>query len=83
MNSNIKKSKNKQSESEESHDIILYEKLFKQYYKPLIRFAYRYVYDETIAENVIHDVFLYLVFERKRMNPKIIQRNDVIALRLP
>jgi len=68
MNSNINKYENKQLELEESHDIILYEKLFRQYYKPLIRFAYRYVYDETIAENVIHDVFLYLWNERDRLD---------------
>ena len=68
MRSNIENNKKKQQESEESHDILLYEKLFKQYYKPLIRFAYRYVHDESIAENIIHDVFLYLWDEKKRLD---------------
>jgi len=68
MSLKINKYKKEQLETEESHDILLYEKLFKQYYKPLIRFAYRYVYDEAVAENVIHDVFLYLWNERDRLD---------------
>jgi RNA polymerase sigma-70 factor (ECF subfamily) len=33
-----------------------------------MRFAYRYVRDEAIAENIIHDVFLYLWNERERLD---------------
>lgn len=51
-----------------NHDIVLYEKLFKQYYNPLLRFAYRYVNNETIAENIIHDVFLFLWNERNKLD---------------
>jgi RNA polymerase sigma-70 factor (ECF subfamily) len=49
-------------------DVEFYEHLFKRYYQPLIRFTYRYVKDEHIAENVIQDVFLYLWNERGRLD---------------
>ncbi len=52
----------------DNHDIILYERLFKQYYHPLFLFAYRYVKNEETAENIIHDVFLILWNERKKLN---------------
>ena len=51
-----------------SGDVEFYEHLFKRYYQPLIRFSYRYVKDEHVAENIIQDVFLYLWNERDRLD---------------
>jgi RNA polymerase sigma-70 factor (ECF subfamily) len=58
-------SKNRQKDN---HSIILYENIFRQYYEPLIKFANRYVSSATVAENIIHDVFLYLWDERDRLD---------------
>jgi RNA polymerase sigma-70 factor (ECF subfamily) len=49
-------------------DIVLYENIFRQYYEPLIKFAYRYVNSAPVSENIIHDVFLYLWNERNRLD---------------
>jgi len=49
-------------------DIFLFENIFKQYYEPLIKFAYRYVNVPAVAENIVHDIFLYLWNERKRID---------------
>jgi len=49
-------------------DIEFFEKLFKRYYQPLVNFAYRYVQDAQLAEDIIHDVFVYLWNERERLD---------------
>jgi len=51
-----------------NNDIEFYEYLFKRYYQPLIYFAYRYVQDEQIAEDIIHDVFVHIWNNRQGLD---------------
>lgn len=39
-------------------DVHAVEKLFRQYYEPLVHYATKYVNDTHIAENVVHDIFV-------------------------
>ena len=41
-------------------DLSSYEILFKKYFKELYRFAYTYVRDQTISEEMAQEVFLYI-----------------------
>ncbi|MEQ9467529.1 MAG: RNA polymerase sigma-70 factor [Ekhidna sp.] len=43
-----------------SNDFSAYEVIFKRYYKELYRFAFTYVRDATIAEEMAQEVFLYM-----------------------
>ena len=43
-----------------SSDFSAYEVIFKRYYKELYRFAFTYVRDATIAEEMAQEVFLYI-----------------------
>ena len=49
-------------------NIELYEQLFKHYYKPLIFFSFRYVRNEQIAEDVVHDVFVNIWNNRANLD---------------
>ena len=49
-------------------DIEFFEQLFKQYYEPLIYFAYRYVQDKQAAEDIIQDIFVYLWDKREKLD---------------
>ena len=46
-----------------------FEKLFHVYCQPLINFAFRFVYDRAIAENIVQDVFVKVWKKRKQLNP--------------
>ena len=48
-------------------DFSAYEQAFKKYYKELYRFAYTYVRDTTIAEEMAQEVFLYIWEKRKKI----------------
>jgi len=48
-----------------------YEKLFITYAQPLINFARRFVYDTSIAENIVQDVFLDLWINRSELDPSL------------
>ncbi len=49
-------------------DIEFFEQLFKRYYDPLMHFAYRYVRDKQIAEDIIQDIFVYLWNKRDKLD---------------
>ena len=68
MKSDKKKGDEEVADQNTKSDILLYENIFRQYYEALIRYAFRFVNDAMVAENIIHDVFLYLWNERKRIN---------------
>lgn len=38
----------------------VFKEMFEAYYHPLVRFAYRYVWSEMIAEGIVQDVFLWI-----------------------
>ncbi len=48
-------------------DLTSYEVIFKRYYKDLHRFAFTYVRDSTIAEEMAQEVFLYIWEKRKNI----------------
>ncbi len=48
-------------------DLTSYETIFKRYYKELFRFAFSYVRDSTIAEEMSQEVFLYMWDKRKKI----------------
>jgi RNA polymerase sigma-70 factor (ECF subfamily) len=49
-------------------NVVLYEQLFKHYYEHLVYFSYRYVKDEQIAEDVVHDVFVNIWNNRNKLD---------------
>lgn len=53
----------------ESHipDFDALEKLFKRYYKPLRAYAYRFVDDKDLSEDIVQDVFFELWQRRESM----------------
>lgn len=50
-----------------NNDLSSYELLFKKYYKELYRFAYSYVRDQTISEEMAQEVFLYIWEKREKI----------------
>ena len=48
-------------------DLSSYEVIFKKYYKELHRFAFTYVRDSSIAEEMSQEVFLYMWEKRKKI----------------
>ncbi len=48
-------------------DLSSYEIIFKKYFKELYRFAFGYVRDATIAEEMAQEVFLYVWEKRKQI----------------
>ena len=52
-----------QTGNKESFDI-----LFKKYYTPLCRYAVQFVKDNSIAEELVQDVFIYLWNQREEIN---------------
>lgn len=50
-----------------SDDLSSYELIFKKYFKELFRFAYTYVRDGIIAEEMAQEVFLYIWEKRKQI----------------
>ena len=48
-------------------DLTSYEIIFKKYFKELYRFAFSYVRDATIAEEMAQEVFLYVWEKRKQI----------------
>ena len=48
-------------------DLSSYEIIFKRYYKVLFRFAFTYVRNDTVAEEMVQEVFLYIWEKRDRI----------------
>lgn len=48
-------------------DLGAYELLFKKYYKELYRFAFNFIRDMTVAEEMAQEVFLYIWEKRKKI----------------
>lgn len=48
-------------------DLSAYEMIFKKFYPELFRFAYTYVRDQGVAEEMAQEVFLYLWEKRKKI----------------
>ncbi|MEN8230068.1 MAG: RNA polymerase sigma-70 factor [Bacteroidota bacterium] len=46
----------------------VFEKLFREYFRPLVVYALQYVKEEGIAEDIVQDVFLY-IYEKKDSFP--------------
>ncbi len=49
------------------NDVDAVEMLFRQFYEPLVHFAFRYVNDIHTAEDVVHDIFLKLWINRQKI----------------
>lgn len=39
---------------------VVYETLFKEYYKSLVRFAEGYLFDQQISEDIVQELFIYI-----------------------
>lgn len=50
-----------------SGDVRAFEQLFRAHYEPLCRFAYRYLLDRALAEDLVQDLFAHLWAERARL----------------
>ena len=48
-------------------DLPSYEKIFKTYFKELYRFAFSYIRDSSIAEEMAQEVFLYMWEKRNKI----------------
>ncbi len=49
-------------------NLELFEQLFRQYYEHLVHFSYRYVKNQQIAEDAVHDVFLNIWNKRNELD---------------
>ncbi len=49
-------------------DKLAYEKLFRKYYKILLEFAWDYVKDIQVAENIVQEVFFRIWVNRKKIS---------------
>lgn len=68
--SNIKESmiqSEQESEKIKKGDVQTFEILFKRYYEPLVYYAYRYLNDKNKAEDIVHDLFINLWKNRKKI----------------
>lgn len=54
-------------EQVKKNDLNSYEIIFKRYYKDLYRFAFSYVKEGTIAEEMAQEVFLYIWEKREQI----------------
>lgn len=52
-----------------SGDAEAFELLFRRFFHPLVAFAYHYVYDHEVAEDLVQDVFIHLWSHRERLDP--------------
>jgi RNA polymerase sigma-70 factor (ECF subfamily) len=50
-----------------SGDVRAFEQLFRAHYEPLCRFAYRYLLDTGLAEDLVQDLFAHLWADRGRL----------------
>jgi RNA polymerase sigma-70 factor, ECF subfamily len=48
-----------------------YEKVFKKYYQPLCRHAYRYLSDMDLAEDIVQEFFYNFWKNRESLSPKL------------
>lgn len=49
-------------------DAIIFEKIFRSFFQPLLNFSYYYLQNEQDCENVVQDVFLYLWKSKENLN---------------
>jgi len=49
-------------------DAKVYKNLFDEFYKPLCQFALIYVNDQSTAEEIVHELFIWLWEKRKGLN---------------
>lgn len=50
-------------------DIEAFSLIYREYYAFAVKFAYRYVWDESIAQDIVQDVFISLWGARKNIDP--------------
>ncbi|MBD3376225.1 RNA polymerase sigma-70 factor [candidate division KSB1 bacterium] len=50
-------------------DIKAFERLFKRFFKDLVRFAYRYLNDIQLSEDTVQDVFYHIWKHRQSLDP--------------
>jgi RNA polymerase sigma-70 factor (ECF subfamily) len=60
--------KNFEIENIKQGNVDLFEQLFKYYYEHLVLFAFRYVKNRQAAEDVVHDVFINIWNNRKKLD---------------
>ena len=58
----------KQSEIDKGASRIFFHNLYKNNYKKMVNFAYRYVYDYSEAENIVQDAFCTLWLDYNKRN---------------
>src|SRR5690554_6662139 len=46
----------------------VFRRIFETWYNPLLRFAFRYVRSETVAEGLVQDLFLWIWEHRESWN---------------
>jgi RNA polymerase sigma-70 factor (ECF subfamily) len=51
-------------------DISSFEKLFREYFKPLVSVALRYIKDIDTAKEIVHDVYIKIWEKREEMIPE-------------
>lgn len=55
-------------EAVKNGDQKVFKRLFETYYNPMVRFAYRYVNSEAIAEGIVQNIFLWVWENRETWN---------------
>jgi RNA polymerase sigma-19 factor, ECF subfamily len=60
-------------------DVRAFEQLFRAHYEPLCRFAYRYLLDAGLAEDLVQDLFAHLWADRARVELRASARAYLFA----
>jgi len=60
-------------------DVRAFEQLFRAHYEPLCRFAFRYLLDRALAEDLVQDLFAHLWADRARLELRACARAYLFA----
>ena len=52
-------------------DIVVFEKIYRLLFQKLFEFAFHFLNDEQISEDIVQDVFIYLWENKTKLDPKV------------
>lgn len=61
-------------------DRVAFQTFFNQYYEGLVKFAYGYLYDKQVSEDVVQEVFMYIWENAASLQVKTSFKNFVYAI---
>lgn len=64
----VTNSKKFSNRGDEVGELVLFQELFEHYFRSLVTYAYRYVNDWTVSEDIVQDVFMALWGSRNKID---------------